>query len=84
MDQTKRRIKRPTLTFSVTLTLPFLFILFLKKLNVQACYINTQIQGQCIYCYNVFLKLTFDFINSYCLLEAIFLLFKLSPNIKQG
>lgn len=39
---------------------------------MQACYINTQIQGQCIYCYNVFLKLTFDFNNSYCLLEAIF------------
>lgn len=31
VDQTKRRIKRPTLTFSVTLTLPFLFILFFKN-----------------------------------------------------
>lgn len=84
MDQTKRRIKRPTLTFCCDFDFTISFYLIFKKLNVQACYINTQIQGQCIYCYNVFLKLTFDFINSYCLLEAIFLLFKLSPNIKQG
>lgn len=44
VDQTKRRIKRPTLTFCCDFDFTISFYLIFKKLNVQACYINTQIK----------------------------------------